>query len=29
MPIVVSGGLNAAAMMIGEKGSQMLLTAWQ
>jgi choline dehydrogenase len=29
MPIVVSGGLNAASMMIGEKGSQMLLTAWQ
>jgi hypothetical protein len=29
MPIVVSGGLNAASMMIGEKGSQMLLAAWQ
>jgi len=29
MPIVVSGGLNAASMMIGEKSSQMLLAAWQ
>ena len=29
MPIVVSGGLNAASMVIGEKDSQMLLAAWQ
>jgi hypothetical protein len=29
MPIVVSGGLNAASMMIGEKGSQMLKAAWR
>lgn len=29
MPVVVSGGLNAASMMIGEKGSRMLIDTWR
>ncbi|MEQ9491319.1 MAG: GMC family oxidoreductase N-terminal domain-containing protein [Alphaproteobacteria bacterium] len=29
MPVVVTGGLNAPSMMIGEKGSDLLLESWR